>query len=131
MKCRQCGTEIADKALVCYRCGTATSDPVIKPPSRQAPQSHANLLVSIIGLVVLGLIALYVGRNVEPGSPADQAGVQAGDVIVGVGDKKVTSPSEAANAIRGAGKDHAVALRILRNGEAMFVGVNLDQSSEG
>ena len=57
--------------------------------------------------------------------------MQAGDVIVGVGDKKVTSPSEAANAIRGAGKDHAVALRILRNGEAMFVGVNLDQSSEG
>ena len=72
-----------------------------------------------------------VVRNVEPGSPADQAGVQAGDVIVGVGGKKVTSPSEAANAIRGAGKDHAVALRIIRNGEAMFVGVNLDQSSEG
>ena len=72
-----------------------------------------------------------VVRNVEPGSPADQAGVEAGDVIVGVGDKQVTSPSEAANAIRGATKDHAVALRIIRNGEPMFVGVNLDQSSEG
>ena len=52
-------------------------------------------------------------------------------MIVGVGDKQVTSPSEAANAIRGATKDHAVALRIIRNGEPMFVGVNLDQSSEG
>ena len=72
-----------------------------------------------------------VVRNVEPGSPAEQAGLQAGDVIVGVGGKKVSSPSDAASAIRGASKDHAVALRIIRNGEPIFVGVNLDQSSEG
>ena len=71
-----------------------------------------------------------VVRNVEPGSPADQAGLQAGDVIVGVGDKQVTSPSDAANAIRRRdGKDHAVALRIIRNGEPVFVGVNLDQNT--
>ena len=72
-----------------------------------------------------------VVRSVEPDSPAEQAGLQAGDVIVGVGGKKVSSPSEAASAIRGAAKDHAVALRIIRNGEPIFVGVNLDQSSEG
>ncbi len=72
-----------------------------------------------------------VVRQVEPGSPADQAGLQAGDVIVGVGGKKVNSPSDAASAIRGALKDHAVALRIIRNGEPIFVGVNLDQSSAG
>jgi serine protease Do len=72
-----------------------------------------------------------VVRSVEPGSPADQAGMQAGDVIVGVGDKAVTSPSEAASAIRTAAKDHAVALRIIRDGQPVFVGVNLDQSSEG
>ncbi len=72
-----------------------------------------------------------VVRNVEPGSPADQAGLQAGDIIVGVGGKKVTSPSEAAGALRGASKDHAIALRIIRNGEPAFVAVNMDQSSEG
>jgi serine protease Do len=72
-----------------------------------------------------------VVRSVEPGSPADQAGLEAGDVIVGVGGKKVASPSDAASAIRGAAKDHAVALRIIRNGQAAFVAVNLDQSSEG
>jgi serine protease Do len=70
-------------------------------------------------------------REVQPGTPADQAGLQAGDVIVGVGGKSVNSPSEAASAIRSATKDHALALRIIRNGEPVFVGVNLDQPNEG
>jgi len=33
MKCRSCGTEIAANALVCYKCGTATEEPKIKPPA--------------------------------------------------------------------------------------------------
>jgi serine protease Do len=70
-------------------------------------------------------------REVQPGSPAEQAGLQSGDVIVGVGGKSVDSPSAAASALRTAAKDRAVALRIIRNGTPVFVGVNLDQSSEG
>ncbi len=74
-----------------------------------------------------------VVRDVRPGSPAEAAGLQPGDVIVGVGSQKVSSPNEAVSAIRKAtgGKDHAVALRIIRNGNAAFVAVNLDQSAEG
>jgi serine protease Do len=72
-----------------------------------------------------------VVREVQPGSPAEQAGLQPGDLIVGVDGKQVSSPSEAANALRGASKDHAVALRIIRHGEPAFIGVNLDQGSEG
>ena len=33
MRCRQCGTEIADKALICYRCGTATTEAKFKAPA--------------------------------------------------------------------------------------------------
>jgi ribosomal protein L40E len=33
MICKHCGTEIAVKALICYRCGQATTEPRIKPPS--------------------------------------------------------------------------------------------------
>src|SRR5262245_7001100 len=36
MTCRNCGTEIAAKALICYRCGKATTDPRIKPPAEES-----------------------------------------------------------------------------------------------
>jgi serine protease Do len=69
--------------------------------------------------------ALVTG--VKAGSPAEEAGIEAGDVIVGVGTEPVHDPVEAAHAIEGAlskpGK--AVALRILHNGQPAFVAINL------
>jgi serine protease Do len=72
-----------------------------------------------------------VVRGVRPGSPAEQAGLRPGDVIVGVGNQKVASPSDATKAIGAAlsGKNHAAALRILRDGEIGFVGVTLDEAA--
>jgi serine protease Do len=75
-----------------------------------------------------------VVQGVKPGSPAEAAGLQPGDVIVSVGTHAVTSPSEAARAMRTAisGTDHALALRIIRNGQPAFVGVNVgDQANQG
>ena len=64
-------------------------------------------------------------REVRPGSPAEQAGLRPGDVIVGVGGVKTASPPDVTKAIRSAlnGSDHAVALRVLRDGNIGFVGV--------
>jgi serine protease Do len=72
-----------------------------------------------------------VVRSVRPGSPAEDAGLRPGDVIVGVGNQNISSPSQATKAIGTAldGKDHAVALRVLRDGAVAFVGVTLDQSA--
>jgi hypothetical protein len=57
--CRQCGTEIADKAIVCYRCGTATTDPIRRP----APiRSRRTPLLSTAALVLLVLAALFLGE---------------------------------------------------------------------
>ena len=36
MICKHCGTEIADKALICYRCGQATAEPRVKPPAEDS-----------------------------------------------------------------------------------------------
>jgi hypothetical protein len=83
MQCRNCGTEIADKAIVCYRCGTATTDPVrravpIKPQRRP--------LLSLVVMVLLVLVALYLGQasrtSAHPDTLQLAAGVCAGAAAV-------------------------------------------------
>ena len=65
-----------------------------------------------------------VVAEVQPGSPAQMAGLREGDVVVSVGSKPVASPSEAASTIRAARKDgKAVALRVLRDGESRYVAI--------
>lgn len=62
--------------------------------------------------------------DVQSGSAADQAGLQAGDVIVAVGDRAVTGPADASRAIRDSLRNsQAVALRIIRDGQPAFVAV--------
>jgi serine protease Do len=74
-----------------------------------------------------------VVQGVQPGSPAEAAGLQPGDVIVGVNTHSVTSPAEAARAMRNAltGSDHALALRVIRNGQPVFVGVTVGDQNQG
>jgi hypothetical protein len=59
MRCRNCGTEIADKAIVCYRCGTATTDPVRKPAEIRP---RGGRLLSFVALVLLALAGLFLGE---------------------------------------------------------------------
>ena len=64
MKCRSCGAEIAANALICYKCGTATSEPRIKAPAAR-PRSYRGM---IAGLILLGLALAAVAREVACGS---------------------------------------------------------------
>jgi predicted nucleic acid-binding Zn ribbon protein len=59
MICKVCGTEIADKALICYRCGTATFEPKRREQQKRRPTS---LLPSVLGLVILVVAALLMAR---------------------------------------------------------------------
>jgi hypothetical protein len=81
VQCRNCGTEIADKAIVCYRCGTGTTDPVrkavpIKP--RRSP------LLSFVVATFLLLAALYLGYANPPTGDAETWRTAAG-VLAGAG----------------------------------------------
>jgi hypothetical protein len=58
MKCRQCGTEIAEKALICYRCGTATTAPRIAPPPVRPARGPLPLIVALLIIVVTAVLAV-------------------------------------------------------------------------
>jgi hypothetical protein len=63
MICSNCGTEIADKALICYRCGTATTAPRVKPPA--VTGRRRSSLPAAFGLIILVLAALFMGQAVQ------------------------------------------------------------------
>ena len=70
MTCRQCGTEIADKAIVCYRCGTATTEPTFRASAVPRSRSAISLVTSVLAIVLLALSALYMQRFVTVGAPS-------------------------------------------------------------
>jgi hypothetical protein len=66
MKCRNCLTEIADKALICYRCGEATAAPRIAPPVEAAERGPVPVIIAILILIVAAVMVL---PQLEPGMP--------------------------------------------------------------
>jgi hypothetical protein len=69
MICRNCGTEIADKAIVCYRCGTGTTEPVRKPAAIRRRRGRLLPLVALVLMVLLGLFLGQAGQTVLPPGP--------------------------------------------------------------
>jgi hypothetical protein len=58
MKCRNCGTEIADKALICYRCGTATTAPKIAPPPSKPERGPIPVIIAMLIIMAAAVIVL-------------------------------------------------------------------------
>jgi hypothetical protein len=57
MRCTHCGTEIADKALICFRCGRATSEPRVKPPAQTSLFERRRRSVWPVVLAAGGAVA--------------------------------------------------------------------------
>ena len=87
----------------------------LAPVTPQA-QSELNLPPGTQGALV---------ASVAPNSPAADAGIQSGDVIVGVGEQSVHSVQQAVKAIHTAESRGAVALRVMHDGQEVFVAINL------
>jgi hypothetical protein len=64
MICTHCSTEIADKALICYRCGHATTEPRVTPPANgplfDRPRRRRPLLVAVVLALMLLVLALWL-----------------------------------------------------------------------
>lgn len=80
----------------------------LTPEARQ----QNNIPDTVHGVVV---------ANVRPGSPADDAGIQPGDVIMQVNRMDVTSPSQFANAVHQNGGGQDVLLLVWSKGETSYV----------
>jgi hypothetical protein len=70
MRCRHCGTEIADKALICFRCGAATTEPTFKRAPPRRGFSPVSLATSVLLLALVVLVALHLLRAPSAQTPA-------------------------------------------------------------
>jgi hypothetical protein len=78
--CRVCGAEIADKALICYRCGAATAAPALKPA--HSPRSAATLVATVLALVVLSGAALFLQETAQAAPVRSAAWIVLGVAVV-------------------------------------------------
>lgn len=79
MICKNCGTEIADKALVCFRCGAATFEAKVKPGRAAKPRSR---IPAVIALLILLLAALFMAQAAAGEAPRIVSWVLAGLAVI-------------------------------------------------
>lgn len=58
MKCRECGTEIAEKALICFRCGASVEEPMTKP--YVASKTKRPLVVYVVFAILVLIVLLLM-----------------------------------------------------------------------
>lgn len=75
MRCRHCGTEIADKAIICFRCGAGTTDPVRKAVPIRTRRSP---LVPAVLVAILLLTGLYAGSESRTAANPEWLQIAAG-----------------------------------------------------
>jgi serine protease Do len=95
--------------------GMAVSD--LTPDARQ----QANVPDQVHGVVV---------QNVRPGSPADDAGIQPGDVILEVNRKPADSASQFADEVHRGGEGKDILLLVWSKGNASFRTVHPDHGEQ-
>ena len=86
MQCRNCGAEIAAKALICYKCGTATTEAKYQPATLRTRSSRSGLLLTVIALALLAAVVVYLERASSAGSPqwVTYVAVAAAVIIIGL-----------------------------------------------
>lgn len=69
-------------------------------------------------------------EKVLPGDPADQAGIQASDIIVSVDDQAVTSMRELANIVANTPVGHKTKVKLIRDGKKKIFVVKVAKQAE-
>ena len=69
MECTHCGTESAENALICYRCGAATSESEQREPAGSpAGRLWAPIMLAVVLVLAIGFFAMLAmgGQPVPP-----------------------------------------------------------------
>jgi S1-C subfamily serine protease len=104
------------------------------------PQIYTATRSAILGVEAETLgsqLAVYFGvkdgvlvRSVLDNTPAQKAGIKAGDVITKVDGMGVTAPSELSSAVRTANAKKAYAIELMRDRKPVTVNVMVEDRSE-
>jgi hypothetical protein len=80
MVCNACGATIAEKAIVCYRCGAPTAAPTARPSSPAGRRVRTGPIASGVLAVALGALTI-----VAPDDSASQLAAGAGAIAAALG----------------------------------------------
>ena len=89
-----------------------------------------DVLPGLSDALGLGVDRGALVSEVEPGSPAEEAGIQVGDVITAVNGEEVATASQLRNAIGLVRLGETVTLAIVRDGQQMEVDVQVGPAEE-
>ncbi len=97
-----------------------------KPEATEEPQQAVGLQVSNLTRDMANQLGYSLGEgvvvvSVQPGSPASDAGIEAGDLISAVNKQKVTTTSEFSGAMKAARKEGKALLLVRRGQVSQYV----------
>ncbi len=63
VNCAECGQEIDDGALVCYRCGAATSERSREPSPIDGATDQSRWSLIVLAIILAGTVLLFAGLS--------------------------------------------------------------------
>jgi putative serine protease PepD len=100
----------------------------VVPRLKQGQTIDRPYLGVVTAPAVAGRPGGAVVRSVRAGGPAARAGVQTGDIIVGVNGRRVSGPSDVSAGIRGQAPGDIVTIQVQRDGQPVTLDVELGKS---
>jgi hypothetical protein len=83
MQCRNCGTEIADKAIICYRCGTGTTEPIRSAvPIKRRGAAGPPLATAVVPFLIALVLIVMAQSSVHAETLTEGAGASAAVGVV-------------------------------------------------
>jgi serine protease Do len=112
--------------------GERPADVAANFPSSTSRQEQGKLGITVENITPEAARQMQLSSNVgalvtevRPNSPADDVGIRAGDVIRSINNANVANAGDMASATRNLKSGDTVRLRILRNGQNLFVAFDL------